>query len=58
MNSKQKNKNYYSLAEWKEELFPGLVRDRDLEELRKDSGQLGIRLANESFEKIKNNKEK
>jgi hypothetical protein len=52
VNQKNRINEYKSFAEWKEKNFPKLQRESDLNELKKDSGHLGVILANESIEKV------
>lgn len=51
MNAKKIDNEYKSFAEWRTKLFPKFERDSELNELKKNSGQLGIKLADESIER-------
>lgn len=52
MKQQKSSKRYHSMSQWKESLFTEMVKEKQYEELKKDAGQLGIRLANESFDKV------
>ncbi|MGH8581665.1 MAG: hypothetical protein ACREWG_02525, partial [Gammaproteobacteria bacterium] len=43
---------FRSLREWKENYFPELVKQDEIEELRKDSEKLATALANETLNRV------
>lgn len=43
---------FRSLREWKDNYFPELVKQDELEELRKDSEKLATALANETLNRV------
>lgn len=52
MKQKRQVNEYKSFAEWRDKNFPRLQRESELNEIRNDSGQLGIKLANESIDRV------
>ena len=44
---------YATLAEWKEVYFPEMMRQEAYQSLRKDTEQLAVTLANDTFERVR-----
>lgn len=52
MKQKKQLNEYKSFAEWRDKNFPDLKRESELNEIKNDSGQLGVKLANESIDRV------